>query len=158
MSMIRVIQMGQNDAIQRKHLTPEQQQQYEEITSRVYPSEVMQKVKQLYPKEWTQEDQRKVDEKYAFIKQELGRLVALGADPASPEAQTVARLSEELNFAQGDPDIEASVNQWWEEFYKLPEEGRPFDTAMYTYTEQEHTLLKQAKTIFQQSQPKSGNT
>ncbi len=78
--------------------------------------------------------------------------MALGADPASPEAQEVARVKHELGFAfsQGDPDIEASVGKWWQEFHALPESQRPFDMSLYTYTSEEQTLLNEALAIYQQ--------
>ncbi len=114
--------------------------------------EIAEKLKAYHPNEWTEEDQQRVDEQYRFVKQELGRLVAQGANPASPEAQNVARIRHELcfGFSQGDPDIKASVGKWWEEFHALPEEQKPFDMSVYTYTSEEQDLLDKALTIYQQ--------
>jgi hypothetical protein len=108
----------------------------EEPSRRASTEETRQKFKAYHPNEWTEEDQKRVDEQYLLVKQELGRLVAQGADPASPEAQNVARIKQELGFgfSQGDPDIEASVGKWWEEFHALPQEQKPFDPSVYTYT------------------------
>lgn len=109
--------MGQqNEHWSAKYFTPEQQKTMEELNRKSYTEEASQKLKTLHPNEWTEEDQKRVDEQYRFVKQELGRLAALGADPASAEAQNVARIKDELGFAfaQGDPDIEASLGKWWE--------------------------------------------
>ena len=151
--VIQVIQMGQhNDQWVAKYFTPEQQKTMEELNRKAYTEEAGQKLKAYHPNEWTEEDQQRVDEQYRFIKQELGRLVAQGADPASPEAQRVAQLKHELGFAfsQGDPDIAASVGKWWEEFQALPPEQRPFDPSVYMYTEEEQDFLEKALAIWRQ--------
>lgn len=153
--VIQVIQMGQhNDQWLAKYFTPEQQETMEELTRKASTEEARQKLETLHPGEWTGENQKRVDEQYLFVKQELGRLVAAGADPASPEAQEVARVKHELDFgfAMGDPDIEASVGKWWEEFHALPEEQKPFDTSVYTYTTEEQDLLDKALAIYKQRQ------
>ncbi len=64
----------------------------EELSRKSYTEEAQQKLKTLHPNEWTEEDQKRVDEQYRFVKQELGRLVAQGADPASPRLRTWRRL------------------------------------------------------------------
>jgi DNA-binding transcriptional MerR regulator len=151
--VIQVIQMGQhNDDWRAKYFTPEQQKTMEELHRKAYTAEAEQKLKTYHPNEWTEEDQKRVDEQYRFVKQELGRLVAQGADPASPEAQHVAQIKQELGigFSQGDPDIAASVGKWWQEFSALPEEQRPFDASVYMYTEAEEDFLKKALAIYRQ--------
>lgn len=152
--VIQVIQMGQKDNWQAKYFTPEQQKTMEELNRKAMSDETRQKLQSYHPGEWTEEDQKRVDAQYRFVKQELGRLVSLGADPASPEAQEVARVKHELGFAfsQGDSDIEASVGKWWQEFHALPESQRPFDMSLYTYTPEEQTLLNEALAIYQQGQ------
>ena len=153
--VIQVIQMGQqNEHWSAKYFTPEQQKTMEELSRKSYTEEARQKLNTLHPNEWTEEDQKRVDEQYRFVKQELGRLVAQGADPASAEAQNVARIKNELGFgfSQGDTDVEASVGKWWEEFHVLPENQRPFDMSMYTYTEEEQELLNKALEIYRERQ------
>ncbi len=153
--VIQVIQMGQqNNHWSAKYFTPEQQKTMEELNRKASTEETRQKFKAYHPNEWTEEDQKRVDEQYLLVKQELGRLVAQGADPASPEAQNVARIKQELGFgfSQGDPDIEASVGKWWEEFHALPQEQKPFDPSVYTYTQEEQDLLEKALAIYQQRQ------
>jgi MerR family transcriptional regulator, thiopeptide resistance regulator len=153
--VIQVIQMGQqNEHWSAKYFTPEQQKTMEELNKKSYTEEAQQKLNILHPKEWTEEDQKRVDEQYRFVKQELGRLVAQEADPASIEAQNVAQIKNELGsaFTQGDPDIEASVGKWWEEFRALPQEQRPFDMSLYTYTSVEQEFLDKALEIYRERQ------
>jgi MerR family transcriptional regulator, thiopeptide resistance regulator len=151
--VIQVIQMGQqNDHWLAKYLTSEQLRTMEELHRKATTEETRQKFAAYHPNEWTEEDQQRVDEQYRFVKQELGRLVAQGADPASAEAQHVARIKQELGFgfARGDPDIEASVGKWWEEFNALPEEQKPFDMSVYLYTSEEQDFLERALSIYQE--------
>jgi DNA-binding transcriptional MerR regulator len=153
--VIQVIQMGQqNEHWSAKYFTPEQQKTMEELSRKSYTEEARQKLNTLHPNEWTEEDQKRVDEQYRFVKQELGRLVAQGADPASVEAQNVAQIKNELRlgFSQGDADVEASVGKWWEEFHTLPEGQKPFDMSMYTYTEGEQEFLNRALEIYSERQ------
>lgn len=153
--VIQVIQMGQkNDHWTAKYFTPEQRKTMEELNRKANTEETLQKLKASHPNEWSEEDQKRVDEQYLFVKQELGRLVTQGKDPASPEAQNVARVKHELGFgfSQGDQEIEASVGKWWEEFNALPEDQKPFDMSIYTYTKEEQDLLDQALAIYKQRQ------
>jgi len=153
--VIQVIQMGQqNDHWTAKYFTPEQRKTMEELNRKAHTDETLQKLKAYHPNEWSEEDQKRVDEQYLFVKQELGRLVTQGKDPASPEAQSVARVKHELGFgfSQGDQEIETSVGKWWEEFNALPEDQRPFDMSIYTYTQEEQDLLDKALAIYKQRQ------
>ncbi len=151
--MIQVIQMAQDQKDWTdKYFTPEQKQVMNELSKKVYTEEASQRLKELHPGTWTEEDQKRVDEQYAFVKNELTRLVAINADPASPEAQKVAEVRHELRFgfSKGDALIEESLCKWWTEFHALPAEQRPFDMAMYTYTSEEQALLDKALEIYKQ--------
>lgn len=153
--VIQVIQMGQqNEHWSAKYFTPEQQKTMEELSRKSYTEEARQKLNTLHPNPWTEEDQKRVDEQYRFVKQELGRLVAQEADPASAEAQHVAQIKNELGFgfSQGDVDVEASVGKWWEEFHALPEDQKPFDMSIYAYTDEEQAFLNQALEIYSERQ------
>lgn len=153
--VIQVIQMGQqNEHWSAKYFTPEQQKTMEELSRKSYTEEAQQKLNTLHPNAWTEEDQKRVDEQYRFVKQELGRLAAQGADPASAEAQHVAQIKNELGFgfSQGDADVEASVGKWWEEFRALPEDQKPFDMSLYVYTDEEQELLNRALEIYSERQ------
>jgi DNA-binding transcriptional MerR regulator len=151
--VIRVIQMEQKKDWQEKYFTPEQRQKMQEMLAQAYTPEARQKLAALHPNPWTEEDQKRVDAQYLFIKQELGRLVAQGADPASAEAQNVARIRDELllAFTKGDPDIQASLGKWWESFDALPQDQKPIDMALYTYTDQEQDLLDKALAIYRET-------
>jgi MerR family transcriptional regulator, thiopeptide resistance regulator len=153
--VIQVIQMGQqNDHWSTKYFTPEQLKTMEELNRKTSTVEARQKFESYHPNEWTEEDQKRVDEQYRFVKQELGRLVAQRANPASPEAQSVARIKHELvfGFTKGDPDVEASVSKWWEEFEALPKDQQPFDMSIYTYTPEEQNFLDKALAIYHEQQ------
>jgi len=151
--VIQVIQMEQKKDWQEKYFTPEQRQKMQELSTQAYTAEASQKLAAMHPNPWTEEDQRRVDAQYLFIKQELGRLVSQGADPASAEAQNVARIKDELlvAFTQGDPDITASVGKWWQDFDALPQDQKLFDMALYTYTDQEQNLLDKALAIYKET-------
>jgi hypothetical protein len=66
----------------------------------------------------------------------------------------VARIKQELGFgfSHGDPDIEATVGKWWEEFNALPEEQKPFDMSVYLYTREEQDFLEKALAIYQEQE------
>jgi DNA-binding transcriptional MerR regulator len=149
--VIQVIHMGQNTDWRDKYLTPEQRKAMEELSNASYSDEARQKLKALHPKAWTEEDQKRVDEQYAFLASELTRLVAEGADPASPDAQKAAKLQEDLVFAftKGDPDIENSMKNYWKNLNALPEGQRPFQLP---YGQAEAKFLEQARKIYREKQ------
>ncbi|MBA2681275.1 MAG: MerR family transcriptional regulator [Ktedonobacteraceae bacterium] len=151
--VIQVIQMEQKKDWQEKYFTPEQQQMMQRLSEQAYTPEARQKLAALHPNPWTKEDQKRVDAQYLFIKQELGRLVAQGTDPASADAQNVAHIKTELlfEFTQGDPDIKTSLGRFWESFEALPQEQKPIDMSVYTYTTEEQDLLDKALEIYKQS-------
>jgi DNA-binding transcriptional MerR regulator len=107
--VLEVMQMQQNDAWHNKYFTPEQREKMEELNNESFSDEARQAL--AARGEWTEADQQRVDRQYAWIGAELKRLVAAGADPASPEAQAVAQLQHELlaQFAQGDPAVESGM-------------------------------------------------
>ena len=151
--VIQVMQMEQQKDWHEKYFTPEQSQMMKVLSESSYSEEAKRKLSAR--KEWTEADQKRVDEQYAFVKSELTRLVAVGADPASPEAQKVAEVKHELNtsFTRGDADIEAGLKQWWNGFDALPPEQRPIDMTMYTYSERENEFLNQALELYKQNIP-----
>jgi hypothetical protein len=144
---IQVIQMGHNQDWVKKYFTEEQLKTMENLGQQSYSAEAQQK-KAAWGV-WTEEDQQRVDAQYAHLHTELKRLVASGADPASPEAQAVAHLQNELitGFTQGDPDIEAGLKNWWTNFSNLPIEQRPMQPP---YGDAEAAFLQQATLIYKQ--------
>jgi DNA-binding transcriptional MerR regulator len=133
---LEALQMQQKQDWHDKYFTPEQRQTMDELSAASYSEEARRKLAARGT--WTEEDQQRVDAQYAWIGAELKRLVAAGADPASPEAQAVAQRQRELltAFTQGDPEVEAGLRRWWQSFNALPRERRPFK-APYSGAEAE---------------------
>jgi DNA-binding transcriptional MerR regulator len=150
-NVIQVIQMEQKSDWHEKYFTPEQQQKLKELSKMSYSEEAAQKLKTLHPRPWTEEDQKRIDDQYTFLASELTHLVAAGADPASSEAQALARLKSELvyGFTRGDPDIEASVAKVWENNTNLPEGERPLKLP---YGKEEAEFLSRAEKIYWERQ------
>ena len=86
---------------------------------------------------WTEEDQQQADRQWAQVGAELKRLVAAGADPSGPEGQAWAASFNALisAFTQNDPEIEAGLQNWWQQHNQLPETEQPM-RRMYTPEEQ----------------------
>jgi DNA-binding transcriptional MerR regulator len=145
--VIEVIQMKQKDDWVNKYLTPEQRQTMEELSKKSYSDAAQQKMAAWG--EWTEEDQRRVDQQYAFISSELKRLIAGGQDPASAEAQAIAKLKIDLEeqFTKGDPEIRAGLQQWWEHYADLPDAEKPMVSP---WGVEEEAFLAQAVAMYKQ--------
>jgi DNA-binding transcriptional MerR regulator len=146
---IRALHMEKQNDWTDKYFTPEQRQMIDKLRSKSYTPEAEQRLKQVHANAWTEEDQKRVDEQYAYLASELKRLVATGADPASPEAQALAKFQQDLiaGFTKNDPTIEASLRNWWGNYHDLPQEQRPFALP---YSAEEAAFLQQACTIFRE--------
>jgi DNA-binding transcriptional MerR regulator len=146
--VIQVIQMEQKEAWQNKYFTPEQREQMQALSDASYTDEARQRFKALHPREWTEADQKRVDEQYALLASELKRLVAEGADPASPDAQKAAKLQHDLymEFTKGDSEVEASLQRYWQNYNALPDEQKP---PMMPYSKEEGEFLGKALAIYQ---------
>ncbi len=143
-NVIEVIQMEKNNDWVRKYFTPEQLQTMQELNQQSYSDAAQRKMEDWgYGVQWTEEDQRRVDEEYAFIAAGLQRLVAEQGDLTGPEAQDLARrkLDLERQFTQGDQDIAEGLRQWWANYAALPAEDRPFPRL---WGEAEDVFLNQA--------------
>lgn len=145
--VIEVIQMENKQDWVNKYFSPEEQETMQEISEKSYSDEAKRKMAGWDT--WTEADQQRVDAQYAHIASELKRLVAAGADPADPAAQEVAKLQVELlnQFTQGDPEVEAGLNKWWENFESLPEAEKP---PALPWNEEEGAFLWQAIDIYKQ--------
>lgn len=123
--IMEAVQMDQKNDWVKKYFTDEQRKTMEELSDKAYSEEAKAKMDQ-WPA-WTEEDQRRVDAEYAALAEGLKRLVAEGADPASPEAQALAAKQADLlaQFTKGDPDIEAGLANWWQGFEALPADQQP---------------------------------
>jgi hypothetical protein len=147
--VIQVIQMEKKTDWLKKHFTEQQFQKMEEISQAAYTPEALQK---LQPRgEWTEQDQQRAGDQWARVASEARRLAAAGADPAGPEAQALAKLKCDLlsAFTQGDPEIQAGLGRWWEQFNALPDAEKPFDPAPYDPGDEGAKLLEQAISLYQ---------
>lgn len=150
MSVIQVMQMEQNKDWVNKYFTPEQQKKMEELSRKSYTEQDAQKLAE-WGKGWSEEDQQIADQQWAAVSKELKRLVALGKDPASAEAQALAKRYSELisQFTHGDPAIEAGLKRWWQNFNELPAGEKP---VQQPYGEEEAKFLQKAVAIYKQGQ------
>src|SRR4051812_37726070 len=132
--VIEVIQMQQQQDWVSKYLTPEQQEQMQRLSEEAYSDEARQK---LAARTWTEADQQQASAQWAEIGAELKRLVLAGADPSGPEAQAWADRFNALisAFTQHDPEIEAGLQNWWQQHNQLPEHQQPM-RQMYSPEEQ----------------------
>ena len=149
MSVIQAMQMEQNKDWVNKYLTPEQQKKMAELSRKSYTQEDAQKLAE-WGKEWSDEDQQIANQQWAAVNTELKRLVAAGKDPASPEAQALAKRYSELisQFTHGDPAIEAGLKRWWQNFNELPAEEQ---SVQQPYSEEEAKFLQKAVAIYKES-------
>ncbi len=148
--VIRVIQMEQNSDWRSKYFTEEQMVTMEELHQRSYSDEVRERFSAIHTREWTEEDQKRIDERYAALHAGVKQMVAESGDPAGPQAQALAgesiRLIEE--FTTGDPKIEAGLSKWWENYQALPEQQKPFQSPLNA---EESGFLERAKAIYKQA-------
>jgi DNA-binding transcriptional MerR regulator len=130
--VIQVIQMEQNKDWVNKYLSAEQQKKLAE-----------------WGKGWSEEDQKRANEQWAAVWAETKRLVAEGKDPASPEAQALAKQQCDLvgQFTRGDAGIATGLSSWWKNYDKLPAEEKP---VLIPLSKEESDFLKQAVAIYQQ--------
>lgn len=126
--------------------------QHTESGYRLYAEEARQKMAQRGA--WTEEDQKRASAQWIYVASEARRLAEAGADPAGEEAQALARFKSELlhAFTQGDPEIEASLGRFWENFNALPAEEKPFDAAVYSPGEAGTELLEKAMSLYRERQ------
>jgi DNA-binding transcriptional MerR regulator len=146
---IQVIQMEQKQDWHDKYFTPEQRKMMQELSDKSYTDEARQRLKELHPTEWTEADQERINEQYALLASMLKRLVAEGADPASPDAQAAAKLQHDLymGFTKGDAEVGASLKRYWQNYNALPDEQKP---PVLPYNKEEGEFLKKALSIYQQ--------
>jgi DNA-binding transcriptional MerR regulator len=147
---IGVIQMDQTNDWVQKYFSPEQQETMRRLGERAY-SDAAKRTIASREGAWTEADQRRVDAQYAALAADLRRLVAQGADPASDEAQAAAARKLELEhaFTQGDPEVRAGLQRWWEQFQALPDDQRP---PVMAWGEAEETFIRRALAVYQRRQ------
>ena len=150
--VIQVMQMEQKKEWVKKYFNDDQLQKMEELSTMSYSEEARLNLEQRG--EWTEEDQKRADEQWRHVASEARRLAAAGADPAGDEAQAVAKLKTDLlsAFTQGDPEVKAGLERFWENVQALPQQERPFDMAAYSAGDAGEELLGRAMTIYQERQ------
>jgi MerR family transcriptional regulator, thiopeptide resistance regulator len=148
--VIQVIQMDQKNEWVKKHFTEEQLRKMEELRQTSYSAEAQQKLAQH--RKLTEAEQQRAQEQWAYLATEARRLAVAGADPAGPEAQALAKLKSDLlfSFTQGEPEVEAGLERFWEQFRALPKEEQPFDASPYEAGDAGGALLDQAMAIYRQ--------
>jgi len=150
MSVIQMMQMEQNKDWVNKYFTPEQQKKMEELSRKSYTEQDAQKLAE-WGKGWSEENQQIANQQWAAVSTDLKRLVASGKDPASAEAQALAKRYSDLisQFTRGDPDIEAGLKRWWQNFNELPAREKP---VQQPYDEEEAKFLQKAVAIYKEGQ------
>jgi len=153
--VIRAIQMEQNTDWQKKYFTEDQLRTIEELGTESYSHEARENLASLHPNEWTEEDQKRVDERYDALHAGVRRLVAEGGDPGSPEAQSLAEQQISLlhEFTRGGPEVIAGLGNWWANYEALPEAQRPFPPPL---SDDEAAFLEKAKTIYNRARTGQG--
>jgi DNA-binding transcriptional MerR regulator len=151
--VIKVMQMEQQNDWQAKYFSPEQRAKMDELSRISYSEEARQTMAaRLAARPWTEEDQKRADEQWNWVYSELRRLVAAGADPASSEAQHWLQFRSSLlrEFTGGDAEVRKGLAKLWENYWKLPENERPFTMPKNTPEEQE--FIKRTEEIYRQQQ------
>ena len=149
--VITVIQMEQKTDWVKKYFTDKQLETMQVLGAESYSAEALQSLQQrMAQREWTEEDQKRADEQWRYVGAESKRLAEIGADPAGPEAQALAKFKSDLlsAFTMGDSEVETGLGKFWENFKALPESERPFDSAPYSGGEAGEELLAKAMEIY----------
>ncbi len=155
--VIEVIQMEQKQEWVKKYFNDGQLEKMAELGQTSYTPEARQKLQQRG--EWTEEDQQRANEQWAYVYSEADRLAAAGADPAGEEGQALARSRSELlfSFTQGDPDIQAGLAKFWESHNALPKEEQPLTAVIPAISAAGTEFLEKVMTIYQERQQSDGN-
>lgn len=123
-----------------KYMTPEERRTMREIAKQSFSDEAL---RTLAQREFTED----IHEQYRYFYDELRRLVAIGADPSSQQAQSLAQYLMNLNArrSQGwDQEILTGMKKSWETFNSLSEDRKP---QIYALTPDQRAFIKQACSI-----------
>jgi hypothetical protein len=148
--VIRVMQMTQTNDWRNKYFTDEQLKKMQELSEKSYTEEQRQKIAE-WGKNWSEEDQRIDSQKWSTTLAELQRLLATGADPASPEAQAfigrwLALIGE---FTHGDPGVTEGLKKWYGSLKEMPASEAPF---AYPYSKEGEAFLGKAIEVHNERQ------
>jgi DNA-binding transcriptional MerR regulator len=152
--VIQALQMDQKNEWIKSYFTEDQLRKMEELSNASYSNAARQKLKERGG-EWTEEDQKRAQEQWAYVAREADRLAEAGADPAGPEAQAVAKVKHDLlsAFTQGDPEVASGLNRFWEGFNALPDGEKPFDASPFQSGGEGTDLLNRALAIYREKLP-----
>jgi MerR family transcriptional regulator, thiopeptide resistance regulator len=148
--VIRVMQMTQTNDWRNKYFTDEQLKKMQELSEKSYTEEQRQKIAE-WGKDWSEEDQRVASQKWSTTLAELQRLLATGADPASPAAQDfIGRwLSLIEGFTHGDPGVTEGLKKWYGSLKEMPANEAPF---AFPYSEEGEAFLGKALEVYREKQ------
>ena len=146
-NVIQAIQMDQNKEWASKYFTPEQQEQMQKLSEQSYSDEARQKLASRG--EWTEADQERAGAQWASVNADIASLSNAGADPASAEAQDVARRYNDLisAFTGGDPEIASGLKSFWQNFNEMPEAQKPMPSP---YSDEQRAWLDKALDAYRQ--------
>ena len=152
--VIEAIQMEQTKPWVTKYFNDTQLQKIEELTEASYTPDARAKLEQRGV--WTEADQERANEQWAYLASESQKLAAAGADPGGEEAQALARLKSELlfGFTQGDPDVEAGLKQFWDSHNALPETEQPLAALVPNMDDAGSRFLDNAIALYNERQSK----
>ena len=147
--VIRVIQLSQTGDWRRKYFSDAQLQQMEELSRQSYTREQRAKLAE-WSKNWSEEDQRIATRQWDAFIAGLKDLVAAGADPASPQAQSLAAQWAALisSFTHDDPGVQEGLNNLYRNLGKMPASERPFPML---YSKEEEAFLRKMIETYQES-------
>ena len=148
-AVIRVIHMQESNDWRKKYFSDEQLNQMEEWNNRYFTEEQRQKLAE-WGKHYSEQDQLRAQSQWSEVIAELKRLVAAGADPASPEAQALASQWHSLvsQFTHGDAGITQSLKNMYSNIAEAPKGTAPYPAP---YSKEEEAFLQAAIKVFRQS-------
>lgn len=149
------IQMEQKTEWMHKYFNDAQLQKMDELHQASYSPDAQAKLQARGA--WTEADQERANQQWAYLASESQRLAADGADPAGEEAQALARLKSELlfGFTQGDPDVEAGLKTFWDSHNALPKDEQPLTSLVPDMDDAGSRFLDEAIAIYNERQQES---
>ena len=148
--VIQAIQMEQNRDWVKKYFTPEQLEQMQGLSEQSYREEAREKMAGRMG-EWTEADQERASAQWASLTADLTRLASANADPASDDAQDVAKRYSDLisGFTGGDPAIASGLSRWWQNHDALPDAQKPIQSP---YSSEHQAWLEKALEVYRHRQ------
>jgi DNA-binding transcriptional MerR regulator len=143
--VIQVMHMQQANDWRKKYFTEEQLQQMEQLSEQYYAEEDRKKLAE-WGKDWSEADQERANQEWGALIGELKRLVAAGADPTSPDAQTLAGqwLGMVRQFTRGHASITEGLKKMTAANLRGETPYSPF------FGKEEGAFLEKMLTIYEQ--------